>query len=316
MIKNKTGSGSVLKYRTLNGTLWRYRFEGEPVDGKRRIISAQGFETKKDAKAALQKAVAAFQVVGPAPAPPEQTLADWVRVWLRDYGPNSCSPLTLQRYGALAGYILDATAGEPAQLASTALNKVDHRLLESALYFLLRAPAKRREHLSSKTVREVAGVLSVSLNKAFKLGLIAVNPFARVELPKIGPKKEARSLVPEEIQRLRDVCRNDWTFAFIELSLATGAITWPDVDYINSMLTISRSIEETKFGLRVKLPKNGKTRKFRIGATPITALRFLQEEQKQQRVLCGQRTTRIFLSSSFASQTDRTFRPPWSHKWW
>jgi integrase len=129
-------------------------------------------------------------------------------------------------------------------------------------------------------VREVAGVLSVSLDKAFRLGKINVNPLLRVELPKIA-RKEARSLAPEEVQRLRDTCRGDWTFTFVELSLATAArrgellaVEWADLDWVTNTLTISKSIEETKKGLRIKRPKNNRTRKFRIGQTAILALRF------------------------------------------
>jgi integrase len=303
-MKNKEGSGSVIKYTTKSGhRLWRYRFDGDPVDGKRRMISAQGFKTHGEANQNLQLAVTAYMerkelpaAAVPPPTPtPKQTLAEWVRVWLRDYAPNKCSPLTLERYHGLAGYILDATVGEPAQLAAMPLDEVDHRLVEAALYYLLRAPAKRRKHLSSKSVREVASVLSVALNKAFKLGLINVNPLLRVELPKIERAEEARSLVPGEVQRLREVCRGDWTFWLIELALATGcrrgellALTWADVDYIASKLKISKSLEQTrKGGLRVKPPKSGKTRRIRIGMTAITTLRFLQEQQDEFRRLCG-----------------------------
>jgi integrase len=307
-MKNKAGSGAVTKYTTKSGDrLWRYRFDGDPVDGKRRMISAQGFATRSEAKEKLRLAVAAYKerkelpaAAAPPPSPspsppPKQTLAEWVRVWLRDYAPNKRSPLTLQRYHGLAGYILDATIGEPAQLAATPLDEVDHCLVEAALYYLLRAPAKRRKHLSSKTVREVASVLSVALNKAFKLGRINVNPLLRVELPKVQRVAEARSLVPEEVQRLREICRGDWTFGLVELGLATGcrrgellALTWSDVDYISSKLKISKSLEQTKKGgLRVKLPKSEKTRRFRIGLTAIATLRFLQEQQKEFRRLCG-----------------------------
>lgn len=44
MIKNKTGSGSVLKYRTLNGTLWRYRFEAN------RSTVSDGLSARKDSR--------------------------------------------------------------------------------------------------------------------------------------------------------------------------------------------------------------------------------------------------------------------------
>jgi integrase len=294
----KTRTGSVLKYFTKSGDrLWRYRFDGDEVDGKRRMISHQGFETRAKATTALQAAVKDYderKILPAAAPPPKQTFAEWVRVWLRDYAPNKCSPLTLERYHGLAGYILDATEGEPAKLAATPLEEVTHQLVETALYSLLRAKAKRRAHLSGKSVREVASVLRGAMSKAFKLDLIAVNPFQRVELPKAGGVAQARSLTSEEVQALRDVCRGDWTFTFIELSLSTGcrrgellALTWSDVDYINSVLTISKSIEQTKAGLRVKAPKSGKTRKFGIGQTAVAALRFLQEHQKESHRACG-----------------------------
>jgi integrase len=229
----------------------------------------------------------------PLAPPPKETVADWLRLWLRDYAPQRCQPTTLQRYHQLAGYILDASEGEPAQLAATPLVEVNHRTVETALYALLRMKAKRREHLSAKSVREVAAVLGVALNKAFKLDMITVNPLLRVELPKVE-KPEARSLTVEEVQSLRDACRGDWTFPFVEVALATGArrgellaLTWPDVDWLTSTVSVSKSLEETAAGLRVKRTKSGKPRKFRVGQTAVAALRFQQETQAEHRRLCG-----------------------------
>ena len=62
----------------------------------------------------------------------------------------------------------------------------------------------------------------MALNKAFKLELIPVNPMLRVELPSVE-KKDAHSLTPEEIHSVRGICRGDWTFALVELALASGA---------------------------------------------------------------------------------------------
>jgi integrase len=293
----KTGTGSVSKYFTKAGErLWRYRSDLEPVDGKRQVESKQGFETRGAAMTAMQNAIKQRESGSAAPAPPpapEETLADWLRTWLLDYAPQRCTPKTLEGYVWNASYILQATTGAPAKLAGMPLDKVTPVAVEAALYELLRAPAKRKTHLSPKTVRGTAGVLSVALNKAFRLGKIAVNPLLRVKLPK-SEQTEARSLTPEGVQRLREVCRGDWTFTFIETALATGArrgellaLEWSDVDWISGVLSISKSLEETKTGLRVKRPKGGKARKFRIGPTAIAALRFQQEQQQQYRRLCG-----------------------------
>ena len=294
----KNNAGCLSKYLTKKGArLWRYRFDGVPVDGKRLQIGAAGFHTRREADEALTAAKLAHNQPAAPAVPivekPKETVADWVTTWLRDYAPNRCSRLTLQRYAALAGYILNATEGEPAALAATPLEDVNQPLVESALYAILRAPAKKRAHLSPKTVREIAGVLRASLTKALQLGKIHVNPMVKVELPQREPT-QMRALAPEEIQRLRDACRSDWTFPIVELSLATGcrrgellALTWADIDWPSSTLSINRSVEQTRAGLRLKSPKNKKPRKFRIGQSAIATLRFQQEQQIEHRRLCG-----------------------------
>jgi integrase len=293
----KDKAGSVSKYLTKTGKrLWRYRFDGDPFDGKRNVISKQGFATRSVAMDALRIAIDGYRegkfVAPPAP-PPKETCADWVRAWLRDYAPQRCSPKTIERYHQLAAYVLDAREGEPAKLAAAPLVEVDHVLVEAAIYSLLRMPAKRRKHLSAKTVREIAGVLSVSLNKAFRLGKINLNPLLRVELPKVE-KSDARSLTLDELQQLRNACRGDWTFPFIEVAAATGArrgemlaLEWSDIDWLNSTVHVSKSLEQTAAGLRIKRPKNGKARKFRVGQSAIAALRFQQDHQAEHRKLYG-----------------------------
>lgn len=188
--------GSFSKYVTKGGErLWRYRFDGDPIDGKRAQISKAGFPTRAAAVKACSVAIDQYRTgttAGP-PTPTKETLGDWVRAWLRDYAPQRCAPKTLERYHQLANYILDAQVGEPAQLAATPLLEVKHVHVESALYTLLRMPGKRRAHLSAKSIREIAGVLSVSLNEAFRLDKINVNPLLRVRLPKVE-RTEARSL--------------------------------------------------------------------------------------------------------------------------
>src|SRR5262249_17424195 len=158
------------------------------------------------------------------------------------------------------------------------LPDLSHRQLEAAFYGLAKLPAKRREHISTRSVRHVAGLVNVALNKAFRLDLIAMNPMLRVELPTVQ-KKDARSLTPEEIRALPDPCRGDWTFAFIQLALAFGArrgellaLQWPDVDCVSRILCISKSLEQTKSGTRIKRPKNGKTRQCRLPQSAIAAL--------------------------------------------
>jgi integrase len=293
----KNNAGSVFKYFTRTGErLWRYRFDIAPVDGCRQRVDKAGFATRGDARKACDDAIKAHleSKMHPAPpAPAKETVKEWLTIWLRDYAPHQCAPKTLERYRELAGYVLDATAAEPAALAATPLVDLKHTAVEAALYALLRMRAKRREHLAPKTVREIASVLSVSLNKAFRLDKIASNPLLKVELPKVE-RVEARALTQEEMERLRKVCRGDWTLTFIDIGLATGArrgellaLEWPDIDWMTSTLTISKSLEQTAAGLRVKRPKSDRVRKFRLGQTAIASLRFLNEQQQEHRRMYG-----------------------------
>jgi integrase len=115
----------------------------------------------------------------------------------------------------------------------------------------------------------------------------------RVELP-VYQKKDARSLTSDELHRLRETCRGDWTFGFIEVAMATGsrrgellALTWADVDWATQTVTISKSLEQTRAGLRIKPPKGKKTHSLQISQCAIAALQFLRDQQAEHRRLFG-----------------------------
>ena len=89
----------------------------------------------------------------------------------------------MERYRQLSLYI-------SLELGNVPLLKLSHADLETALFALLKAPGKRRAHLSVKTIHHISELLSSTLNKAFRLGLIPVNPLLRCELPPIEPKDD------------------------------------------------------------------------------------------------------------------------------
>jgi integrase len=273
---------------------WRYRiYLGRNVGGKKLWDSKAGFAKQAEASEAMRTRIEELEREKTQPASAEhQTLGQWLALWLDTYAVDRCQPKTLERYQQLAKYIT-GDGEEPSDLAKAPLPSLSHQQLELALFNLLKAKGRRREHISARTVGHVGGLLSVALNKAFKLELITVNPMLRVEMPTVK-KSDARALAPDEIQRLREVCRGDWTFALIEVALASGArrgellcLTWADVDWLSSSLTVSKSLEQTKAGVRVKRPKGNKTRQFRLPQTAIIALRFLKDQQQVSRTMFG-----------------------------
>jgi hypothetical protein len=133
---------------------------------------------------------------------------------LRDGLPSiDCERTTVWRYRQLARYITEAQTPEVKLIADTQIKDLEkmHGAIETAMYALLRQEAKRRAHLSPKSVSHVAALISVALNKAFRLDYIDINPMLRVKLPKV-PKKKAVSLKEDEFRMLRKVCRGEWTF--------------------------------------------------------------------------------------------------------
>ncbi len=110
----------------------------------------------------------------------------------------------------------------------------------------------------------------------------------RAELRRIE-KTDARSMSPDEIRKLREACRGDWTFALVEMALATAArrgellaLQWADLDWTPGVLTISKSLEQTRAGLRVKRPKNGKSRPCLLPRSALATLRLEQQPEHRR----------------------------------
>jgi integrase len=66
-----------------------------------------------------------------------------------------------------------------------------------------------------------------------------------------------------------------------------AAVEWPDLNWDTGILEVSKSLEETKAGLRVKGTKSGETRRFAIPAEVLEVLREHKREQERDRELYG-----------------------------
>lgn len=282
--------GSTTKYAVKNSSKpkWRYRvYVGKDAAGKNIYEGAAGFAKESEAAEAMRKHLASVEKRrGEAPRE-DPPLGEWVTRWLETYAPQQCAPKTLERYGGLVKYLTESPAEEVQAMAKTPLSKLRRSVLKNGFFAMLRVKGTRREHISARSVRHVAGVVSVALAEAVEQELIQSNPMYRLKLPN-AERRNARSLTPAEIQALRGACRGDWTFPLIELALATGArrgellaLTWADVDWISGAVTISKSLEQTRAGLRIKEPKGKKTRSFALPRTAVAALQFRRDEQAE-----------------------------------
>ena len=67
------------------GSTWSYYFDLGKVNGKRKKKEKGGFRTKKDAEAALAKALNEYNTAGAVFTPTEITVADYLDQWYRLY---------------------------------------------------------------------------------------------------------------------------------------------------------------------------------------------------------------------------------------
>jgi hypothetical protein len=67
------------------GNKWYYGFEASNVDGKRKRIERVGGYTKKEAEAALRRALMEYEYAGIHFQPAEISVADYMDYWVRNY---------------------------------------------------------------------------------------------------------------------------------------------------------------------------------------------------------------------------------------
>jgi integrase len=86
----------------------------------------------------------------------------------------------------------------------------------------------------------------------------------RVVLPK-AEKKEVRAPDKQVLSQLLGAVSGTNLFPLFVMAASTGcrrgellALEWPDIDLQTGMISISKSLEQTKSGLRVKSTKSGK----------------------------------------------------------
>src|SRR4051794_30045325 len=101
----------------------------------------------------------------------------------------------------------------------------------------------------------------------------------RVELPKLT-KKAPRVVEKGGVGQLLERARNTRLYPLILLGLATGArrgellaLQWQDVEFETGLMNVTKSLEQTKAGLRVKSTKSEKPRRFSVPAGALDALR-------------------------------------------
>ena len=263
-------------------------FIGKDADGKKKFLYGSGFALKRDAEEARDKALAewkAEKAKAEAAIRDPATLAELMPHWFEQYAERNLTPATVQRYRDLAAFFLPVLGPvRLAELSTLMIEREMNRLKDAGGRAAKTGEAKP---LSPKTVSLIKGVLSVALNSAVRWGMIPLNPCNLVVMPK-AQKREQQALDYEQTEWLLECAKTSWIYPLLVVSAATGArrgelcaLTWLDVDLDNRLLSISKSVEQTRGSLRLKTTKNRKTRIFTLPPSAVQTLRDHQAAQKE-----------------------------------
>ncbi len=280
-------TGCVFKRKLQSGRItWGYSIDaGNDEHGRRKQVFKSGFDRKLDADIALAKIVTE-RSDGSLVRPDPRTFAEFAEAWLTEYAETSCAPKTAERYREMLAQVVRVIGGQP-------LSKVTTLQLQRVYNTLMKSGKKDGTPLSIKTVRNIHGVVHVALETAVDWGLVRMNAATRCKLPPT-PKREAVALDFTAARRLLESCADHWLSDFLIVDMACGArrgellaLAWPDVALEYRSITISKSLEQTKAGLRLKETKGRNVRTVTLPAEAIAALKRVMVSQEENRRLFG-----------------------------
>lgn len=218
--------------------------------------------------------------------PDPRTVAEFLDQWLAEYATRKVAPTTLERHRQLAGHVTRA-------IGTTELTKVTTLQLQRVYNALLDSGRENGKGLAVRTVRHVHGLVHVELKTAVKWGLLKINPAHACDLPPM-PQHEAKCMDQDGTTRFMEAAAGNWLRDLFGTAFSTGArrgellaLAWPDVDMEAGILTIRKSFEQTKQGLRIKETKGRKIRRLNLPDATIKLLRELRSRQAETRRMFG-----------------------------
>jgi integrase len=225
-------------------------------------------------------------------APAKITVAEYIRVWLRDYAEHNVAASTLQRYRGIVESHIIPTLGS-RRLAD--LRPIDIQ----AAYTKWLSPGGRcgseMRGLSPRTVLHHHRLLREAFHQAVRWQLLARNPCDAVEPPR-PPRAEVQVLDEQGVRRMLDAARSEPLYALFHTAITTGArlgellaLRWQDVDFERGRVSIARTVRRySDKGYVFSQPKTHRSRR-PIALDADTKLVLLEHRRHQieQRLLVG-----------------------------
>jgi integrase len=266
---------------------WEIKFDAgaDPVTGKRktRYVTVKG--GKKAAQAELRRLLSAIDE-GRLIEPSKTTLAQFLDRW-ESWAATQVARKTLERYCELLRHHVRPHLGSASIQKLRPVNFAE-------LYGRLQQEKPAGAGLAPRTVGHVHRLLHRIFGHAVKWGVIAINPVAAAEPPRV-PRTEIDILEPGEIRTVLQALRGRPLHPIAVIALATGmrrgeiaALRWNDVDFESGRIRVERSIEQTNAGLAFKAPKTKAGRRsISIPPSIVAELRDHRRRQGELRLAFG-----------------------------
>ncbi|MCH7578255.1 MAG: site-specific integrase [Chloroflexi bacterium] len=274
MARRGVQEGSV--YRRADGR-WVAVLHVGYSGGKRQRKSFYG-ATRQEVASRLAGAVRDRQL-GKSPVPEREKLGDFLNRWLEDTARRSIRVSTYAIYEvSLRKHIIPAIGHlKLARLSADDLDGLYSRLLSGGL--------------SPKTVRMIHAVLHRALSHAQRRGAIAVNP-ASVAAPPSAPRREFRTLAPDEAALLLKAALSDRLYGVYLLALTCGlrqgeilGLRWADVDLNRAVLHVRQQVYRMAGEWVFSEPKTAAGRRtVSLSGSAVEALRERRLAQNKERL--------------------------------
>jgi integrase len=256
---------------------WRLKFDVAGTAGQRQTKYVTLHGTRAQAQAEAAKIMAGV-VTGQHVDPSQETVAQFVERWLRDWAADNVSNKTFTRYEQLLRKHICARVGSiPIQkLQAADLQRVYATMAQ--------------DKLADRTRLHVHRVAHTMLKHAVQWGVVVRNVAAAVDAPRVKAR-EIEVLPPAQVTAVLETLRGRPLFPIALVLLTSGlrrgellALRWSDVDLDAAVLRVEQAIEETKRGgLVFKAPKTHHGR--RAVTLPPSTVAVLREHRREQQEL-------------------------------
>lgn len=242
------------------------------VDGKRYSCYASNVKECREKERAMREAIANKVYTKNR----NLTLDDYYEEWKN------------ARKGTIKG---NTALGNNSRYRNHIKPALGHRkLTEIEKREIVQLQQKLAEKQAPSTVNVIIVQLKGILNDALADGILVKSPAAGVKLLKVEKKATEtyhRALTEEEQKRFMQEAKKEWLYELLALLLCTGmrvgeasALTWSDIDYVNNVIHVTKTISRTEEGTyTVGTPKS----KTSIRDIPMTAaIKDILKSQKEK----------------------------------